>query len=71
MSKEEKSLFRRAGEVSAIGLELGVSVVAGLLIGNYLDKFFNTTYLFTIIFLILGFGGGVLNIVRLMNKFYK
>lgn len=71
ISKQDKSLFRQLGEVSAIGFELCISVVAGLVIGDYIDNFFKTTPLFTIIFIIIGFSGGVLNIFRLIKKFNK
>lgn len=71
MLKQNKSLSRQLGELSAIGFELCISVVAGLIIGDYIDKFFKTTPIFTIIFLTLGFSGGVLNIFRLMKKFNK
>lgn len=71
MPKKEKSLWRQLGELSAVGLELGISVVAGLLIGDFIDRFFKTTPAFTIIFVILGFGGGVLNIFRLTKKLNK
>jgi ATP synthase protein I len=71
MPKKEKSLWRQLGELSAVGFELGISVVAGLIIGDFIDRYFKTTPVFTIIFVILGFGGGVLNIFRLAKKLNK
>jgi len=68
MSTKEKSLLRQLAEWSAVGLELGISVVAGLILGDFIDRYFKTTPVFTLIFLVLGFGGGVLNIFRLMKK---
>ena len=68
MSTKEKSLLRQLAEWSAVGLELGISVVAGLILGDFIDRYFKTTPVFTLIFLALGFGGGVLNIFRLMKK---
>jgi ATP synthase protein I len=68
MSTKEKSYIRQLAEWSAVGLELGISVVAGLIVGDFIDRYFKTTPVFTLIFLALGFGGGVLNIFRLMKK---
>ena len=54
MEEDRKKLYRQFARVSAIGLEMGLSVAIGLAIGYFLDRYFHTKPWFTIIFLILG-----------------
>ena len=54
MEEDKKKLYRQFARVSAIGLEMGLSVAIGLAIGYYLDGYFKTKPWLTIIFLILG-----------------
>ncbi len=39
---------------SSLGIEMGLCVVIGLLIGHYLDKYFTTYPYLTVIFMIFG-----------------
>ena len=56
---------------SAVGIQLAVSVVAGLMFGNYLDKKLGTLPWLTVIGLALGFVGGLVNLVRILGWFGK
>ncbi len=49
------------------GVQVAVSVLAGLFFGNYVDKKIGTSPWLTIICLILGATGGFYNLVRIMN----
>lgn len=51
----------------AVGFQFAVSVVAGLIFGNYLDKKLGTLPWLTIIGLALGFVGGLVNLVRILG----
>jgi ATP synthase protein I len=54
MEENKKRFYRQFARVSAIGLEMGLSVAIGLAIGYYLDQYFLTKPWLTIIFLFLG-----------------
>lgn len=47
-----------------IGIELLVSVLAGVGIGLLLDNWLETTPIFTLAFVSIGFAAGVMNVVR-------
>jgi len=51
-----------------VSLEIIGAIFVGLLIGFYLDKFFNTGFLFKIICLILAFVASLMNIYRTIDK---
>lgn len=51
-----------------IGTELVVGVLVGLGIGWYLDRWLGTEPWGLLIFFVLGFAAGILNVVRVANK---
>ena len=53
---------------SSMGLELGLSVVVGFLIGSWLDKWLETGPYFLLIFGIAGIIAGYRSIFRLIKK---
>ena len=55
----------------AIGVQFAVSVVAGMMIGNYIDKKAGTLPWLTITGIVLGFIGGIVNLVRILKWFEK
>lgn len=59
MREDDKHIYKSASRFLALGLEMGISVGAGYLIGNYLDKKFSTTPYLTIFFLIAGIGAAI------------
>jgi ATP synthase protein I len=62
--QDRKALFRELGRYSALGLEMAASVVIGLAIGYYLDRWLGTTPWLTILWLGFGFAAGVRNLYR-------
>jgi ATP synthase protein I len=62
-----KSIWVIAGEYSSLGFILPSSVVAGYLIGYWLDKWLGTTYLY-LVFLVLGIVSGFIQIFRFLKK---
>ncbi len=54
MEEDRRKFYKQLARVSAIGLEMGISVAIGLAIGYFLDRYLNTRPWFTVIFLILG-----------------
>ncbi len=62
--QDRRTLFRELGKYSALGLELSISVILGLAIGYYLDKWLGTGPWMTVIWLGLGFAAGVRSLYR-------
>jgi len=65
---ETPDKFRRYLRFSSMGLELGLSVLVGLFIGQWLDKRFGTAPWLLLLFLIFGMVAGFRSIFRLLKK---
>ena len=72
--KEDKELQPQKGGSQSglgqglrIGIEMVVSVVVGAGIGYLIDGFAGTRPLFMIVFLFLGFGAGIMNVLRIIR----
>ncbi|MCX7959210.1 MAG: AtpZ/AtpI family protein [Deltaproteobacteria bacterium] len=59
MKEDDKNVYRTASRFLALGLEMGISIGAGYLIGSYLDKYLMTSPFLTIFFFIAGLGAAV------------
>ena len=57
------------GIYGAAGLQLAASVVGFLLIGNWLDEKYGFSPWLAVTGLIVGFVGGLVNLVRIVRKF--
>lgn len=55
--------------IGTIGLHLVSGVIVGVLIGYYLDKFFNTSPWLTIIFFFLGLAAGFRNMYKDVQRY--
>lgn len=64
MAEDRKELFNLISRFSAIGLEMGLSVVIGLLIGLYLDRRLMTAPWMTIVFLMFGIVAAFKAVIR-------
>lgn len=62
--QDRRELFRELGRYSALGLEMALSVVIGLAIGYYLDKWLGTSPWLTVVWIALGFAAGVRSLYR-------
>lgn len=58
-------------ELSAAGIQFPVSIGIGYFIGKYIDKFFNTYPIFTIVFSTFGVIAAFVNIFRLNAELSK
>ena len=72
-SKEEtrryrNELLRGLSQVSQIGITMLVCVLAGVLIGNFLDSHFNTGPWLVIIFTLIGVGAAFRSLFELYKK---
>ena len=55
--------------LASMGIAMVVSTFIGLIIGIYLDKYFDTKPWLTIIFLVLGIAAGFRNIYEMTRKY--
>ena len=62
--QDRRELFRELGRYSALGLEMALSVVIGLGVGYYLDKWLGTGPWLTVVWIALGFAAGVRSLYR-------
>ncbi len=64
-----RGFFKGIAMLASMGIAMVVSTFIGLLIGIYLDKFFDTKPWFTIIFLFFGIAAGFRNIYLMTKKY--
>ena len=62
--QDRKAFFRELGKYSALGREMALSVVIGLGIGYYLDKWLGTAPWLMILWIGFGFAAGVRSLYR-------
>ncbi|MBI4820449.1 MAG: AtpZ/AtpI family protein [Deltaproteobacteria bacterium] len=71
MTKDEEEIARRErlkyGRASALGIELVVTVVGGLLLGRWLDERFATGSAFTIGGLLVGSVAGFYSLIKFVR----
>jgi ATP synthase protein I len=66
-----KRLVSLMGQYGSIGLQMGLSVAIGLVIGLALDRYLGTTPWMALVFLILGVIAGFLALFRLVKEIQK
>ncbi len=66
-SKKGGSPWRQVGRYTQLAAVMPACVVAGYAIGYYLDKLFNTSFLY-IVFLLLGIAAGFIELIREVQK---
>jgi ATP synthase protein I len=60
--------MRTFGQVGTLGLSFAFAIVIGALAGAWLDRATGWSPWFFIVFFILGFAAGVLNVYRTLSK---
>lgn len=63
--------LRNLSLVSQIGISMVMPIIAGVLIGNYLDKKLGTTPLFLFVMIILGIGSSFTTLFKIVIKSQK
>lgn len=53
---------------TSVGLEMGVSVIIGVLFGMWLDSRFDTSPWLMVVFLVLGFVAGLRSVIRAVRR---
>ncbi|OQX67240.1 MAG: hypothetical protein B6A08_16450 [Sorangiineae bacterium NIC37A_2] len=60
--------WKSAGSYSTLGLEIALSVVVGLFVGQWLDEKLGTGSVFTIIWFLFGLAAGGRAVVRALQR---
>jgi ATP synthase protein I len=71
MDSETKKLTIQMAFASSIGIAMVLAIFGCLLLGNYLDRKFDSGYVFTISFLVIGISAGFRNVYVLIKKNFK
>ena len=67
-NQKKNKNFKDLGIFLKIGVELVSAIIVGLVIGLFLDNYFQSKPIFLFIFLILGFAAGIMNVFRSVKK---
>ena len=67
-NKKKNKNFKDFGVYLKSGVELVSAIIVALVIGIFLDNYFQSKPIFLIIFLILGFAAGIMNVYRSVKK---
>jgi ATP synthase protein I len=71
MTKAKNKLFEQLLRYSTIGLEMGISVAIGIVLGYFLDRYLGTTPWLTLIFMLLGVAAAFRSLFALMKTINK
>lgn len=63
--------LRDVGPYLGLGLQLAVTIVVMVFIGDWIDSKFGYKYIFTLIFGIFGIGIGMYNLIKTVNDLEK
>jgi len=68
LGEDKGKLIRQIASYSTLGLEMGLSVAVGAILGYYLDKWLHTDPWLLIVFLILGAIAGFRSLYRALKR---
>ncbi len=71
MAEDKRQLFKSLGFLSSVGISLVASILIGLAMGVYLDRWLETRPLFTLIMLVIGVISGFRNVYILTTRELK
>ena len=71
MAEDKRQLFKSLGFLSSVGISLVASILIGLAMVVYLDRWLDTRPLFTLIMLVIGVISGFRNVYILTTRELK
>jgi ATP synthase protein I len=71
LGDDKAKLIKQIASYSTLGLEMGLSVAVGAIIGYYIDKWLNTEPWFLIVFLLFGVVAGFRSLYRALKRLQK
>lgn len=70
-SENKRELFNALVNYGTLGIEMGLSLVIGLGMGYYLDRYFGTSPILLIVFMMFGLAAGMKRLYSLWKKAEK
>lgn len=67
-NKNNKNGLQNLALITQVGLSVITPIILGVYLGMYIDRKVGTEGIFAIVFIILGAGGGFMNIFKLAGK---
>ena len=64
-NKQDKNFLRNIALITQIGFSMITPILVGVYLGQFIDKKVGTNGIFTIILIIIGVGGGFVNLFKL------
>ena len=71
MQEETKKYIKLLAMVSTMGISMVLALVIAIVLGYYLDKWFHTSPVFFLIFMVIGIVAGFRNIYVIMKRTEK
>jgi len=71
LGEDKEKILKQIASYSTLGLEMGLSVAVGAIIGYYLDKWLHTEPWLLIIFLLFGVFAGFRSLYRALKRLQK
>jgi ATP synthase protein I len=71
LGEDKAKLIKQIASYSTLGLEMGLSVAVGAVIGYYIDKWLKTEPWFLIVFLLFGVVAGFRSLYRALKRLQK
>ncbi|MDA3903450.1 MAG: AtpZ/AtpI family protein [Desulfuromusa sp.] len=71
MAEDKRALYKSLGFLSSVGISLVASILIGLAMGVYLDRWLDTRPMFTLIMLLIGVISGFRNVYILTTRELK
>jgi len=69
--KEQENAFIQFGYYTALVTQMAMSMAAGVVLGYWLDRKFNTSPILTLLGTILGMTAGIYNLIQIINYFKR
>ena len=64
-NKQDKNFLKNIALITQIGFSMITPILVGVYVGQFIDKKVGTNGIFTIILIIIGVGGGFVNLFKL------
>ena len=71
MNKEIAQILKELSYYSSLGLQVAISILLGVGFGIFLDRFFGTTPVLMLVFLVLGIAAAFRNLLLAVNRSKK
>lgn len=68
---ESESLYLKVGKYTAAGLEFPTTILGGLLLGYFLDRYFETSPWFTTVLTLVALVGSFIRLFQWVNYFSR